>query len=103
MTLTQIQNALAEIDSGIRHYFSMSDADAYAYWQETQRLSVTRSGTHEEGWRFYVHYFTKTEGDAHAAEFFEALDESFRIAVRWTVDRENDTGYIHHIFECEAI
>ena len=105
MTLDQIRDLLVEADPGIKHYFTMSDADAYSYWEETKPLPFVAEGGHPadaRGWRFYVHRFTKIEGDPVAAEIYEHLDNSFRIAVRWTIDRENKTGYIHHIFECEA-
>ena len=95
---------LATLDSGIRHYFSAGTGDAYTYWEETQRLNLPVDDDHQssEGWRFYVHRFTKEAGDATAASIYNALDGSPGIAVIWTIDFENDTGYIHHIFECEG-
>ena len=104
MTLSNIQTLLATVDSGIRHYFSAGTGSAYSYWEETQRLNLPTDDSHQahEGWRFYVHRFTKESGDATAAALFKALDEDAGIAVTWTIDFENDTGYIHHIFECEG-
>lgn len=106
MTLSEIQTKLAGIDPDIKHYFSASDGKNYTYWEETQRLPFMADDRHDPAdaaWRFYVHRFTKTEYDPVATALFTALDESTGIAVRWTVDSEPDTGYIHHIFECEGM
>lgn len=102
MTLDEITAILVEVDPEIQHYFSMSDKESYSFWEERRRLPAAADGRHEEGWRFYVHHFTKTEGDPMAASFFHVLDENPRTAVRWEIDFEKDTGYIHHIFECEG-
>lgn len=104
MTLTNIRELVASIDPNIRHYFSMGTGEAYTYWEETERLPLVADNHHiEEGWRFYVHRFTKTETDAIADLIFSTLDNDPRVSVRHTVDHEDDTGYIHHIFECEGI
>lgn len=103
MTLDEIKAKLVAIDPDIKHYFTMSDADAYSYWEETSRLPFTADGQHQGGWRFYVHRFTRIENDPTVIALFSALDADFRIAVRWTVGFEQESGYIHHIFECEAV
>ena len=106
MTLSEIRTLLASVDPEIKHYFSAADGKNYTYWEETQRLPFMADDRHDPAdaaWRFYVHRFTKTENDPVAPALFKALDESTGIAVRWTVDFEPDTGYIHHIFECEGM
>lgn len=102
MTLEQIRAFLVAVDPDIKHYFTMSDDGAYSYWEETSRLPFTADGRHQDGWRFYVHRFTRQEGDQMALALFNALDADFRIAVRWTIGFDKESGYIHHIFECEA-
>lgn len=102
MTLSEIKALLGRADPDIRHYFSMSDAEAYTYWTETQQLALTADDKHDEGWRFYVHRFTRDENDATAAAIFSALDGDPRIAVRRRTEYERDSGYIHHIYECEG-
>lgn len=105
MTLSEIRSLLVSVDPDIRHYFSMSDADAYTYWEETRRLPLIaddRYGAEDQGWHFYVHRFTRTEGDTIAQNFFNTLDADPRTTVIWQTDYEHDTGYIHHIFECEG-
>lgn len=102
MTLDEIRVFLTAVDPGIKHYFSMAEGDAYSYWEETRPLPFCADGGHTGGWRFYVHRFTRNETDTVAEALYAALDASDRIAVRRTVDYERDTGYIHHIFECEG-
>jgi hypothetical protein len=105
MTLSEIKALLVTADPNIKHYFSMSDADAYSYWEETRRLPFTGSDRYDpadQAWRFYVHRYTKTEGDAIAQTIFNTLDADPRTAVSWTTDFDKSSGYIHHIFECEG-
>ena len=45
---------------------------------------------------------TKTEDDTTAAAIFTALEARDDISFDYLVDHEDDTGYIHHIFDCEA-
>ena len=105
MTLNEIKALLVSVDSGIRHYFTMSDAEAYTYWEEGQLISRTGDDRHpvaDQAWRFYVHRFTRTEGDSTIAALFEALDQDPRTTVKWITDFDKESGYIHHILECEA-
>lgn len=102
MTLSDIKTLLASVDPDVRHYFSTEKKKAYTYWEETSRLPMLADDAHEEAWRFYVHRFTHSENDDIAVSLFAALDGDERVAVSHTVDYEPDTGYIHHIFECEG-
>lgn len=103
MTLEGIKSLLVTADPDIRHYFSMSTADAYSYWEENRRLDFMADDTHaEEAWHFYVHRFTKTEGDSTATTLFQILDGNDAISVKWVTGYDKESGYIHHIFECEG-
>lgn len=102
MTLSDIRELLVSVDPEIRHYHSTSDAEAYTYWQETQRLPVMADDEHEEAWRFYVHRYTRVEDDEIANRLFEALDQCEDTTVRHLVDYDSESGYIHHIYECEG-
>lgn len=102
MTLEDIRKLLTQADIGIRHYFSMEKEKDYTYWEETRRLPFTSDDGHDEGWRFYVHRYTRQENDRVAADLFRILDAHPGIAVTETIDHDPDTGYIHHIFECEG-
>ena len=104
MTISDIKAKLAVVDPAVRHYYSMGTGEAYTCWEETQRLPLVGDDYHcEVGWRFYVHRFTKTEDDTIADALWIALDTAPEIAAQHTVTYEPDTGYIHHIFTCEAV
>lgn len=106
MTLSAIQTLLASVDPEIKHYFSAANGRNYTYWEESQRLRTVADDRHnpeDVAWKFYVHRFTKIEYDPLADALFTALDQSTGITVRWLVDPERVSGYIHHIFECEGM
>ncbi len=102
MTLSDIQALLVAADPDIQHYTSRKSGN-YSVWRELHRLGTTADDEHEEGWNFQVDRFTKTENDETALRIFTALDQDDRVAVNYQVDYEQDTGYIHHIFDCEAV
>ena len=102
MKLTDIATLIGGVDAQARHYFSMSTADAYTYWEETQQLPFTSDDRHDEAWRFYVHRFTKDAADSTAVTLYSTLDADPRVTVIHTVDYDDDDGYIHHIYECEG-
>ncbi len=102
MTLSDIKALAVSIDQNARHYFSESTGEDYTYWEETQRLGRLANDSHEEAWAFYIHRFTKDEDDTVAAAIFAALDADPRVTVSHTTDYEADSGYIHHIFQCEG-
>lgn len=103
MTRAEIRAALIAVDPAIRHYRSMKASGNYTYWEETRLLNLCMDNHHAEGWAFVVHRYTKDENDALAAQLFSALDNDDRITVIYQVDHEIETGYIHHIFDCEAV
>lgn len=102
MTLIDIRNLLVSVDPNIRHYFTTETERDYSFWEEDQRLPMMADDVHQEAWRFYVHRFTRDEFDPMTRLFFKTLDADPRVAVSETIDYEPDTGYIHHIFECEG-
>jgi uncharacterized protein YbdZ (MbtH family) len=106
MTLSEVKALLVSADPDIRHYFSMHNSEKlYSYWEETQQIGPVWDDQHDtanQAWRFYVHRYTRTEDDSVAAAIFEALDQDPRTTVRWSTDFDKESGYIHHIFECEG-
>lgn len=102
MTLKEIQDLLVSIDPDIRHYENKTKSKAYSVWEETRRLPMSADGEHLEGWRFYVHRYTPYDPDMIAIRLFAILDSDVRVTVSHVVDYIEDTGTIHHIFECEA-
>lgn len=52
-------------------------------------------------WKVQIDRLTKTDNDTIAAALLDALDAS-RIPYTYLLDYEQDTGYHHHIFDCEV-
>ena len=103
MTCAEIKTLLVAVDDTIERYeSSRKGSDAYTVWYELGRPSVFTDGEHEEITHFQVDRFTKTEDDQVAQDLFTALDSRDDISMDYTVDHEDDTGYIHHIYDCEA-
>lgn len=103
MTLEDIRALVVSVDKGAGHYESAyQGGQAYTVWREVRRLSLMASNSHEEAWAFQIDRFTKTEGDGIAAALLSALEADERVAYSYLVDYEPDTGYIHHIYDCEG-
>ena len=102
MTLQEIKDLLIRVDPTIKHYFTTDKNKDYTYWEETRRLPFIADDQHEDAWRFYVHRYTRSEFDQIAAQLFSALDADPRVAVSHATDYDPESGYIHHIFECEG-
>lgn len=103
MTLDAIKALVVSADPDARHYDSAHrKGEAYTTWREVRLLPWTTDDGHEEAWAFQVDRFTKAEADAIAAAIRAALEAEPAVAYIYEVDYEPDTGYIHHIFDCEG-
>lgn len=102
MTLDQIKAIVLQGDPAASHYASTARGN-YTVWREYARHPATADDVHLGGWRFQVDRFTKTENDAIAASIETALSDHPGVAYSYMVDFEPETGYIHHIFDCEAV
>ena len=104
MTTDEIKDFLITVDPEIERYESSKrDSDAYTVWKEAGPATVYADGATQEVMRFQVDRFTKTEDDTVAWDLFTALDARDDICLTYLVDYEDDTGYIHHIYDCEAV
>lgn len=104
MTTDDIRALVIAIDPNAGHYDSAyRNTDAYTVWQELQRTGLMADNARAcKSWRFQIDRFTKQEADPIAAQLESALDAAPAITYDYLVDYEPDTGYIHHIFDCEA-
>lgn len=66
-------------------------------------LGAMSDDRHDGAWQFQIDRFTKAEGDTMAASIMAALESNDRVAFSYMFDHEEDTGYNHHIFLCEAM
>lgn len=103
MIIEHIKSLLASVDPFVSRYGSAVKSEAYTTWRETGDLPDTAGDRHMGGVAFQVDRFTKTEDDATAEAIKQALENDDRIAYEYTVYFETDTGYIHHVFDCEAV
>lgn len=103
MTCSEIKSFLVSIDPTIERYeSSRAGSDAYTVLRELGPKGVYADGCHQQVMRFQVDRFTKTESDSTALAIWIALEDRDDIAFEYLVDYEPDTGYIHHIFDCEG-
>lgn len=102
MTLDDVRAIVLACDPEAKHYRSEARGN-YTTWQEYERLPYTSDGVNERGWRFQIDRFTKLEDDPVAAQIEDRLSGMDNVAYSYMVDHEPETGFIHHIFDCEAI
>ena len=103
MTLDAIKALVVSVDPTAGHYDSAhTGSDAYTVWRERRLLGDMADDRHHGAVSFAIDRFTKTEGDAIAAALEAALEASPEVCFAHLTDYEADTGYIHHIFDCEA-
>ena len=103
MTLAEIKALVIACDPNAGHYESAyAGSDAYTVWRELHRLDLMADDLHQSGWAFQIDRFTRSEDDAIAQAFVAALDAEPAVAYSHLTDYERDSGYIHHIFDCEG-
>lgn len=103
MTCSEIRDYLLTVDPEIERYESSHHGEsAYTVWREIGPGNQFADGVVQNVMRFQVDRYTKTENDPIALRLWIALEESDDIAFRYEVDYEPETGYIHHIFDCEG-
>lgn len=102
MTLEDIRRLVITVDPQISHHRSESRTENYSYWEESRLLPYLADDRHEEAWGFTVHRYSRLEDDPIARAFFRALDADPRVAFSYLVDYDRESGYVHHIFDCEG-
>lgn len=103
MTASEVKEILVAVDPHIERYeSSRKGKNAYTVWYELGFTDHFSDGENEEILRFQIDRFTKNENDPIAAAILTALNGRDDIAYHYEVDYEPDTGYIHHIFDCEG-
>lgn len=104
MTVQRIKDLLTSIDPNVQRYDhdGAGTADAYTVWQEIRPVGFYGDGQEEGTIHFQVDRFTKTEDEETALALKALLESQDDIAMDYLVDYERDTGYIHHIYDCEG-
>lgn len=102
MTVREVQALVARADPEARHYTSTKDGNDFTVWREYQRIGISKDDVSGGGWKFQIDRYTKEEFDATADTIEKVLTNEPGVAFGYLVDYEEDTGYIHHIFDCEG-
>lgn len=95
MTLQEFKAIILSADPQASHYRSMQTPN-YTVWREFGKRSLP-----EPTWKIQVDRYTKIEYDPVIALINAALERD-DIAFDYLCDYEKDTGYIHHIWDCEV-
>ena len=105
MTIEEVRSLLISVDPDVQRYDhdQAGKGDAYTVWREIRPVGFYADGKEAGSLRFQVDRFTKEEDEETAAEILRALSERDDITVDYLVDYERDTGYIHHIYDCEGL
>ena len=103
MTVRQIAALVGSADGHARHYYNPHNGEDYTRWQEYERIGQAGDDEWGGGWKFQVDRYTKQEYDPIAEAIEETLKNDPGVAYRYVVDYEQDSGYIHHIFDCEGV
>lgn len=105
MTTNEIQAFIAQIDPAAKHYEVYTDGRNFTVWMEYERIVFyADDGQAEHGWRFEVDRYTKDEDDPIPDQLEKLLEDDDRVVVKpRRVMYDQRSGYIRHIFDCEAI
>lgn len=105
MTIQEIKDILTAVDPDVQRYEHdrAGTGEAYTVWEEITPVGFYGDGQEQGTIHFQVDRFTKTEDEILAESICRALEDRDNIAVDYRVDYEKDTGYIHHIFDCEGV
>lgn len=103
MTVQRIKDLLTSVDPNVQRYdHDEAGGEAYTTWQEIRPVGFWGDGEEEGSIHFQVDRFTKEEDEEIALALKALLESQDDIAVDYLVDYEKDTGYIHHIYDCEG-
>ena len=103
MTPYEFAGLFFDLGIPVRHNDALKMAPPYLVYTEYERprFIADNSGA-EGGWKIQLDYYTKKEFDP-LAETIEGILDANDIAFSRLKDFEKDTGYHHHIFDCEVI
>jgi len=102
MTLSDLKNLLLTVGPPVSHYHAHQQPDSYIVWAEYGAHHMNADNAlRERAWKVQVDLFTRTENDPNRGKIQALLDRD-EIAYSYLVDYERDTGYIHHIWDCEV-
>lgn len=105
MKLSDLKYLLLEIGVPVFHYHAYQQSDKYIVWAEDGEADSTSGDNKkiDQVLQGTIDYFTKTEFDPN----FQVIQEKLNSAeISWrlnSIQREEDTGYIHYEWVWELI
>jgi hypothetical protein len=104
LTIEQFRDLLLTADANTSKFRSCANTN-YTVWAQYKKNSLEADGRQiETGWMIQVDRFTKTENDLVAPLIDKALNDHDDIAIlEYLIDFEKETGYFHHIWNCEVV
>lgn len=105
MTIEQFSALVMVIDPNATRYDAIGQhGDSYTVFSDYHTRARYANGVPAgTAVSIQVDYFTRTENDPKATAFFNAFSQNDEITCVYDTDFENDSRYIHHIFDCEVI
>lgn len=107
VTLKELAGIITTADPDAKHYDATAAAREgldFTVWMEYERIGLDADDAWaEQGWRFEVDRYTKTEYDPVADAIETALLNAPGVTCGHRVQYNGQSGYIRHIFEGEAV
>ena len=102
MSLQEFRDLLQTADPAASHYYTKTKQENYTLWAEYGRKRLMADNRVAESTiKIQVDRYTKIEYDPIADAITAVLDAA-EIPHEYLTDFEPDTGYIHHIWDCEV-
>ena len=106
MTIDEFAEIVKAIDPDASRYQRIRKKTdvAYTVWSDYGTSPLYADGVPAGiAKKVQVDYFTFAEDDPVATRFYKAFSENDDIVCKHMTDFEEDSRYIHHIFDCEVI
>lgn len=106
MTIDAFVKIVQSVDPDASRYQRLRKTTdkAYTVWSDYGTVTLKANGKPAgKAKKIQVDYFTFTEDDPKALQFYQVFSENDEITVLHNTDFELETRYIHHIFDCEVV
>lgn len=100
--MDKLKKLLLEIDPGATKFAGAKQGN-YTVWApygETPLMAGNRRQAIAA--KVQIDRYTKDDPDEIAQAIYAALDNADFVAFDYDLDYEQETGYIHHIYDCEV-
>lgn len=102
MSVEDIRDVIIKADPKAQHYYSQKTEKDYTVWAEYERTPYSANNRSDKGWKFQIDRFTRQEFDPISTALEQVMDENY-ISYSHQVAYDPETGYVHHLFDCEGV